>query len=105
MILNDQKALDVLLTGLTHVLPMGEGEAFIYYQNGGRAEMSLPDGTRRTGVWRIIADGYHVDWQGGPSADWRLDIEPGRIAYLDAGGVERGIVSRIVPGDAAGLAA
>lgn len=104
MILIDTKTLDVLLTGFTHFLPMGDGEASIYYRTEGIAHMALPDGTRRNGVWQVTSTGYHVDWQGGPSADWQLDVEPGRIAYVDAGGVERGIVCRIVPGDAAGLA-
>ena len=41
----------------------------------------------------------------GPSAGWQIDAEPGRIAYLDKDGIERGSITRIVPGDAENLAA
>lgn len=105
MILKDATALDLLLTGNTHVLAMAGGvEASIYYQTAATAFMALPDGTRRHGTWQVTATGYHVDWQGGPSADWQIDVEPGMMLYRDAEGVERARVSRIVPGDAAGLA-
>ena len=69
------------------------------------SRMALPDGNRRSGVWRLTPTGYHVDWTGGPSANWQIDVEPGYIVYRDGDGVERGTVTRIVPGDAAALAA
>lgn len=106
MIIRDQNTLSVLLVGSTHYIEMAPGkEAAIYYRTADEAFMALPDGTRRTGSWRLTDTGYHVDWSGGPSAGWQIDAEPGRMAYVDAGGVERGLVSRIVPGDAAALAA
>lgn len=106
MIVMDATALDLLLTGNTHVLAMAGGvEAAIYYQDARRAHMALPDGTRRTGRWAITASGYHVDWENGPSADWQIDVEPGMMRYRDAGGTERARVARIVPGDERGLAA
>ena len=106
MIIRDQKTLSVLLVGSTHYIEMAPGkEAAIYYRTADEAHMALPDGTRRTGKWRLTDTGYHVDWTDGPSAGWQIDVEPGRIAYVDVGGVERGLVSRIVPGDAATLAA
>jgi len=106
MIIKDRNTLSVLLVGSTHFIEMAPGkEAAIYYRNADEAFMALPDGTRRSGSWRLTDAGYHVDWSGGPSAGWQIDVEPGRIAYVDAGGVERGLISRIVPGDAAALAA
>jgi hypothetical protein len=106
MIIRDHHALSVLLVGSTHYIEMAPGkEAAIYYRTADEAFMGLPDGTRRTGRWRLTDTGYHVDWADGPSAGWQIDVEPGRIAYLDGGGVERGTVLRIVPGDAATLAA
>ena len=106
MIIKDRNTLSVLLVGSTHYIEMAPGkEAAIYYRTADEAHMALPDGTRRTGKWRLTDTGYHVDWTDGPSAGWQIDVEPGRIAYLDVGGVERGLVSRIVPGDAATLAA
>lgn len=106
MIIKDPNTLRVLLIGSTHYVEMAPGtEAAIYYRSAEVAHMALPDGTRRTGRWRITETGYHVDWAEGPSAGWQIDVEPGHIGYLDAGGVERGHVSRIVPGDAAALAA
>jgi hypothetical protein len=105
MIVTDRNTLETLLVGHTHFLAMAPGkEAAIYYQTATDAHMSLPDGTRRNGQWRVTSTGYHVDWTDGPSADWQIDVAPGRIAYLDAGGVERGTISRLVPGDAASLA-
>jgi hypothetical protein len=105
MILTDRTALDALLTGATHYVRTGpDAEAAIYYGASDRAHMAAPGGKRLQGVWRLTDYGYHVDWEGGPSAGWQLDVSPGRIAYRDMDGVERGHVSRIVPGDAAGLA-
>jgi hypothetical protein len=106
MIVTDRNTLATLLVGHTHFLALAPGqEAAIFYRTASEAHMGLPDGTRRRGRWSLTPTGYHVDWTGGPSADWQIDAEPGRIAYLDAGGVERGRVSRLVPGDAASLAA
>jgi len=106
MIVTDRATLEALFVGHTHYLVLAPGqEAAIYYRTASEAHMALPDGTRRAGSWRITPGGYHVDWRDGPSADWQIALAPGRIAYLDAGGVERGTVSRLVPGDAAGLAA
>ena len=106
MIIRDQNTLSVLLVGTTHYFEVAPGkEAAVYYRTADKAHMLLPDGSRRSGSWRLTDTGYHVDWTGGPSAGWQIDVEPGRIAYLDGDGVERGLVSRIVPGDAATLAA
>jgi hypothetical protein len=106
MIVTDKTALTVLLTGATHYVQLSpESEAVIYYETAERAHMAAPGGRRMTGAWRLTDTGYHVDWQDGPSAGWQIDVEPGHIAYRDMEGVERGRVSRIVPGDAAGLAA
>lgn len=104
MIITDRRTLDVLLTGTTHYIATGPAtEAAIYYGTE-RAHMLAPSGKRMTGVWRLNATGYEVDWQDGPSASWQIDVEPGRIGYRDMDGVERGTVNRIVPGDAAGMA-
>jgi hypothetical protein len=106
MIVTDKTALGLLLTGATHYLQLDpQTEAAIYYETASRAHMSIAGGVRRTGTWRLTDTGYHVDWENGPSAGWQIDVEPGRIGYRDMEGVERGHVSRIVPGDAAGLAA
>ena len=106
MLITDQNTLAILLTGTTHYLAVGPCQEFaIYYETASEAHMALPDGTRRTGRWRLTPTGYHVDWRDGPSAGWQIDAEPGRIAYRDLNGVERGTVTRIVPGDAAQLAA
>ena len=104
MIITDKATLTALLVGSTHYVAMApDKEAAIYYRTASEAFMALPDGTRRTGQWRLTETGYHVDWIDGPSAGWQIDVEPGHIGYLDAGGVERGHVARIVPGDAAAL--
>lgn len=106
MIVTDHTALDVLLTGSTHYIRLdAENEAVIYYKTRDSALMTAPGGKRMQGKWRLTPSGYHVDWENGPSAGWQIDVVPGRIAYCDPDGVTRGEVTRIVPGDAAGLAA
>jgi hypothetical protein len=106
MVITDRRTLDVLLTGLTHFIALAPGkEGTVYFRTASEAHMALPDGTRLAGSWRITESGYHVDWEGGRSGSWQIDVTPGRIAYLDANGVERGLVTRIVPGDAAGFLA
>lgn len=106
MIITDRTTLEALLVGHTHWLAMAPGkEAVLFYRTASDAHMLLPDGTRRVGNWKVTPGGYHVDWKDGPSADWQIDVTPGRIAYVDADGVERGTLSRLVPGDAASLAA
>ncbi|MBN9034454.1 MAG: hypothetical protein J0H53_00140 [Rhizobiales bacterium] len=101
----DHNALSAIMTGATHVLDMGGKQAFLYYEDERRAHMLLPDGTRRHGEWRLTAEGYEVDWQGGPSAAWKLDRRAGGIDYLDTTGTARGRLARIEFGDSAGLAA
>jgi len=101
----DRNALSAIMNGATHVLDMGGKQAFLYYEDERRAHMLLPDGTRRHGEWRLTAEGYEVDWQGGPSAAWKLDRRAGGIDYLDTTGTARGRLARIEFGDSAGLAA
>ena len=101
MIVHDNSILEVLLRGSTHYLDLGNGaEAAVHYGAGGDALMLAPNGTRRVGRWTVTPTGYHVDWEGGVSADWQIDVEPGRIGYRDGEGVEKGVVTRIVPGNA-----
>ena len=90
MIVTDRTTLEALLVGHTHYIAMTPGkEAAIFYRTATEAHMALPDGARLAGRWSVTPTGYHVDWTHGPSADWQLDVVPGRIAYLDAGGIER----------------
>lgn len=103
MIVNNPTALEVLFLGWTHFLPMGDQEAAVYYETADRAHMMLPDGTVRHGSWRFTTDGYHIDWENGPSADWIMEFTPGTLTYLNDQHVAVTSVSRIVPGDAAGL--
>lgn len=109
MIVTDQIALSLLLTGSTHYLVTDATapgkEAAIYYATPGEAHMRLPSGVQWRGSCGLTPTGYHVDWTGGPSAAWQIDAEPGHIVYRDAEGIERGALTRIVPGDAEGLAA
>jgi hypothetical protein len=105
MIVTNHVALDVLLTGSTHYMRVESGdEAIVYYADRSRAHMAAPSGKRMQGSWRLTETGYTVDWEGGPSASWQIDVEPGRIVYRDGQGAARGEVTRIVPGDAANLA-
>ncbi|MEZ5668674.1 MAG: hypothetical protein R3F55_14785 [Alphaproteobacteria bacterium] len=99
-----REALTGLMVGSTHYVDIGQPkEAAIYYADAERAYMTLPDGRALAGDWHFTADGYHVAWTGGPRADWRIAFAPGRLAYVDAEGAERGTVVRIVPGDPEGF--
>jgi len=101
MIIHDNSILEALLRGSTHYLDLGNGtEAAVHYGADGTAGMLAPNGGRRTGRWAITPTGYHVDWEGGPSADWQIDVAPGHIGYRDGEGVEKGTVTKIVPGNA-----
>lgn len=100
MFVHEKPVLTALLTGTTHHLDMGGGvKAAVFYGTEGAARMRAPDGGRREGAWAITPQGYHVDWAGGPSADWQIDLVPGRIAYCDGAGAEKAVVTRIVPGE------
>jgi hypothetical protein len=99
----EKDILAVIMIGTTHVLNMGGKEAIIYYQNENDAHMLLPDGAAYTGKWRLLDDGYAVDWNDGPSGTWKLDHRPGSIAYLDGSGVRRADVSRIEFGNSRNL--
>jgi len=102
----DRTTLGVLLTGTTHYVDIGQdSDAVMYYETPEKAHMRLPNGGILHGAWSLSDDGYHVDWTGGPSADWHIaQPGPGRFAYLDGERQQRGIVTRIVPGDVEGIA-
>ncbi|MEO5758137.1 MAG: hypothetical protein ABIQ51_14910 [Mesorhizobium sp.] len=104
MTILNKETLAIIMAGTTHVIDMGGKNAFIHYETGERAHMLLPDGTRFHGQWRLLDDGYKVEWQDGPTGVWKLDHAPGAIDYVDATGAARGRVSRIDFGDTASLA-
>lgn len=96
----ENTVLAILMVGTTHILAMGDKEAVIYYENEDTAHMLLPDGTARTGTWRLEEKGYSVDWHEGPSARWVIDrYAPGRIAHIEAEGERRAELKRIVFGN------
>ena len=91
-----QPILSILLGNAIHDIDMGDGrKASMAFRDHGKAAMRRADGTVLNGAWQVEEEGYSVDWDGGPSARWRLSATPGRIAYVDAGGVERGLVTGI----------
>ena len=92
--------LAVIMLGSTHYIDIGEQQsAVIFYEDGDTAYMRLPDGKAFTGEWRFTTDGYFVDWADGPEGEWQITFEPGRFAYVDDQGAERGGITQIVPGD------
>lgn len=75
MIVTSHAALDALLTGSTHYMRVESGEeAIVYYVDRARAHTAASGGHRMHGSWRLPE------------------------------GVARAEFTRIVPGDAAGLA-
>lgn len=100
-----KEALMVLMLGATHYVDTGFAEpAIIYYEDDDTAHMTLPDGRAMLGQWRFADNSYHVAWNGGEEAEWRIAFTPGRLVYLDATGAERGDITRIVPGNPEGYA-
>ena len=96
--------LSVIMLGSTHYVDIGEAEpAVIFYEDEDTAFMRLPDGNTLVGDWRFTSNGYFVAWADGPEGEWRIGFEPGRFAYLDAGGTERGTIIRIHPGNPEGF--
>jgi hypothetical protein len=104
MNLADQPVLSVLLNNMTHFVDIGAPEeAVMYYQTDGASHIRLPDGTVMHGSWKVNHRGYDVDWTNGPSGSWSFEYSPGRIVYVDKDGKAQGPITRIVPGDTAGL--
>jgi hypothetical protein len=105
--------LDGLLTGNTAYidLPPGGpggpngGIAFAYYGDDGRASFKLPTGTILTGAWLLKDDHYCADWDNGPKNSCTKVVRtPGAVFVIDAAtGQPRGMIAKIVPGNAEGL--
>ncbi|MEO1494054.1 MAG: hypothetical protein AAFV19_18020 [Pseudomonadota bacterium] len=94
----------VMMLGNTHYVDVGKPDpAIIFYETETRAHMQFPDGKAFRGAWNLTDGGYYVDWTGGPKAEWRLARAPGRLFYVDAEGNDRGSITKIVPGDPAGI--
>lgn len=99
----EKDTLAIIMAGTTHVLDMGGKQAIIYYQNDRDAHMLLPDGVAYSGKWRLLDDGYAVDWNDGPSGTWKLDHRQNSIAYLDGGGTRRADIAAIEFGNSRNL--
>jgi hypothetical protein len=98
MTILDQTVLHVLLPGFTHHIDIGqEADATISYGASGLARMELPGKAPMRGEWYPLPDGYHVAWFNGPSGDWQIRHDVGRLIYVDAAGKEAGTVTRIEP--------
>jgi hypothetical protein len=95
----DARTLFVLMPGFTHHVDIGKGtDATISYAADGGASMRLPgQDAAMTGRWRMLADGYHIAWDGGPSGNWQIAQDAGRLVYIDPTGRNAGPVTRIEP--------
>lgn len=76
-------ALAVLMAGSTHVLDRNGAEAYVYFENGDAAHMLLADGETRKGKWKLLDDGYAVDWDNGAVGRWKLDHKAGSVTYIN----------------------
>ncbi|MEM1286816.1 MAG: hypothetical protein AAGH60_00530 [Pseudomonadota bacterium] len=98
--------MGVLMVGATHYVDIGaDTNAVIFYEDEKAAHMVLPNGASFSGAWELTDEGYHVSWQDGPSASWRLNYAPGRIGYVNEEGKELGTVKRIEFGNPEALPA
>jgi hypothetical protein len=93
-----EETLQVLLPGFTHHVDIGQPtDALISYDPSGSARMVLPGKEPMTGQWHLVADGYHVAWEGGPAGNWQIRHGVGRLTYIDPTGREAGTVTKIQP--------
>lgn len=91
------------MIGSTHYVDVGkEVDAIIYYPTPTEAHMTLPGVPAMKGVLKIVADGYHVAWNGGPPGNWQITYQPGKLTYLGPDGKPAGFVTKIVPGNPEG---
>jgi hypothetical protein len=106
MIITDENTLEILVRGMSHFIALGEAtKAVIYYGADGASHMRVGDGKIMQGTWTFTAMGYDVDWTDGPNGSWSFEYEgPGRICYIDRDGKNHGPITKIVPGDVAGMA-
>lgn len=104
MILSEA-VLSVLMLGMTHYVDIGkDSDAAIFYADSETAYMQLaPDQPVMVGAWSLSENSYHVAWQDGPEGSWSIDVDAGTFTYLDGDQQPRGTITRLVPGDAAGL--
>jgi hypothetical protein len=104
----DQSILSVMMIGSTHYIDLNRGaDAVIYYESDRIAHMRLPGSENVLhGEWSARPDGWFVKWHGGPEGNWHIrHSTPARFEYLDGNKEPRGVVTRIVPGDAERIAA
>ncbi|WP_323023225.1 hypothetical protein [Pararhodobacter sp.] len=100
----DRSHLDALLTGRTADIAVPTGTAYFFYGADGSAAVSLPDGTRRKGHWKLNDDCYEAQWPGLPPG--RTQVLPGADGWemRDAAtGEPRGRVIALRPGNPQGL--
>jgi len=83
MIILKRDMLAIIMSGSTHVLNRNGKEAFVYFETQDRAHMLLDDGETRIGLWRLLDDGYEVDWDNGATGRWKLEYEAGSVTYVN----------------------
>lgn len=94
----NRSVLAVLLPGFSHTIDLPQGaEAIISYGSKGEALLALPGKAPMSGKWHLLPDGYYVAWENGPSGDWQIRHEAGRLTYVDSTGKDAGTVTRIEP--------
>ncbi len=94
----DAHVLRVMLPGFIHHVDIGKpDDAIISYAADGQAFMTIPGMPPMQGRWHILPEGYHVAWEGGPSGDWTITHEAGRLTHVDPAGRAAGHVTRIEP--------
>jgi len=100
------ETVSVLLSGNTLILRRPDGiEASVYYDADGTAYMQHPEHGRLEGPWALTEHGYTIDWNKNVGRmEWTLGHTGDEIAYLDAGGTQRAMLTQMVHGDAGGLA-
>lgn len=103
MAIVEGNALAMLMAGTTHVLDRNGKEAYVYFEDGDVAHMLLEGGETRKGAWRLLDDGYVVDWDNGAVGRWKLDHEAGAVTYINQDRDVRVKLIGVLFGNAKGL--
>src|SRR5690348_944114 len=97
----DSARLEVLLTGNTVRIQVGQSTAALYFATGGVVRAIKPDGTRGSGTWTLRAGGgYCINWDKGPQNSCTTVLwSPGAIKLIDAEGKPRGMITQVLMGE------
>lgn len=79
----DKQTINSILVGKTHSIARGkEGDvAYLYFKSEKACFMKRGDEIPLQGSWQLSEQGFNVQWQGGPSKEWMLELSDGNLTF------------------------